>query len=92
MGFAVATDRWLASDIRAQQTVAQPISDYWNPPTRAGRGAGQPGRRWTLWITTSEDIVLGVNSGDGLLWRSQDAGRTWQTLGAGPFDVTLDPC
>ena len=34
-------------------------------------------------ITTSDDSILGVNSGDGLLWRSQDAGRTWQTLGAG---------
>ena len=28
MGFAVATDRWLASGHPAQQPVAQPISDY----------------------------------------------------------------
>jgi photosystem II stability/assembly factor-like uncharacterized protein len=35
--------------------------------------------------------VLGVNSGDGLLWRSVDNGRNWTTGDSGLFDIALDP-
>lgn len=93
MGFAVATDRWLASGHPSPATggpadlgllESTDAGRTWEPVSLAGEVDFHR-------ITTSEDIVLGVNSGDGLLWRSQDAGRTWQTLGAGPFDVTLDP-
>ena len=92
MGFAVATDRWLASGHPSQQPVAQPISGLLESTDAAGRGSRSSlaGEVDFHRITTSEDIVPGVNSGDGLLWRSQDAGWTWRHW-AGPFDVTLDP-
>jgi hypothetical protein len=93
MGFAAATDRWLAS--------GHPSPETGGPADLGLLASTDAGRTWEPVslegevdfhrITTSEDIILGVNSGDGLLWRSQDAGLTWQTLGAGPFDVALDP-
>lgn len=93
MGFAVATDRWLASGHPSPET-GGPADLGLLESTDAGRtweSVSLEGEVDFHRITTSDDIILGVNSGDGLLWRSQDAGLTWQTLGAGPFDVALDP-
>jgi photosystem II stability/assembly factor-like uncharacterized protein len=42
-------------------------------------------------LAASGATVLGVNSGDGLLWRSTDEGAQWATHGEGPFDLALNP-
>ncbi len=93
MGFAIDEDRWLAS--------GHPGAGM-NAPADLGLLESQDqGESWTdvslagqvdfHRLTASQDTVLGVNSGDGLLWRSVDAGTSWDTLGPGPFDVALNP-
>lgn len=42
-------------------------------------------------LVSSGPVVLGANSGDGLLWRSEDRGTSWETLGSAPFDIAMDP-
>lgn len=42
-------------------------------------------------LVASGSTILGVDSGDGTLRRSTDAGRTWRSLGTGPFDIAIDP-
>lgn len=93
MGFAIDGDRWLAS--------GHPGAGM-NAPADLGLLESQDqGKSWTdvslagqvdfHRLTASDDTVLGVNSGDGLLWRSSDGGMNWDALGPGPFDVALNP-
>lgn len=42
-------------------------------------------------LVTAETTVMGVNSADGTLRSSADSGATWTLLGAGPYDLALDP-
>lgn len=93
MGFTIDDDRWLAS--------GHPGAGM-NAPSDLGllesRDSGESWAEVSLAgqvdfhrLSASNEVVLGVNSGDGLLWRSGDGGRNWDTLGSGPFDVALSP-
>lgn len=42
-------------------------------------------------LVAAEATVMGVNSADGTLRSSTDAGATWTLVGAGPYDLALDP-
>ncbi len=93
MGLTTAGDRWLAS--------GHPGAEMNAPPDLGLLESNDKGQSWTEVslsgqvdfhrLTASGDTVLGVNSGDGQLWRSTDGGKNWNTAGAGPFDVALDP-
>ncbi len=93
MGLTTAGDRWLAS--------GHPGAEMNAPPDLGLLESNDKGQSWTdvslsgqvdfHRLTASGDTVLGVNSGDGQLWRSTDGGKNWNTAGAGPFDVALDP-
>ncbi len=93
MGFAPAADWWLASghpgpgmDAPADLglLVSADGGATWQPVSLAGEADFHR-------IATSGATVLGVNSGDGLLWRSTDEGAGWATHGEGPFDLALNP-
>lgn len=93
MGFTTAGDRWLSS--------GHPGAGMNAPADLGLMESESQGKTWTdvslggqvdfHRLTVSGDVVVGVNSGDGLLWRSTDGGKTWDTHGAGPYDVALDP-
>ncbi len=93
MGFAPAADWWLASGHPGPGMDAP--ADLGLLASADGGGTWQPvslaGQADFHRIATSGSTVLGVNSGDGLLWRSTDEGAQWATHGAGPFDLALDP-
>jgi photosystem II stability/assembly factor-like uncharacterized protein len=93
MGFTPAADRWLASGHPGPGMDA---------PTDLGLLAStDAGATWQQVslagetdfhrLAASGATVLGVNSGDGLLWRSTDEGAQWATHGEGPFDLALNP-
>lgn len=93
MGFAPGGDSWLASGHPAAGTDAPAdlgllastdAGDTWQQVSLAGEADFHR-------LAASGATVLGVNSGDGLLWRSTDAGARWTTHGQGPFDAALDP-
>lgn len=93
MGLAVESDRWLAS--------GHPGPGMEGPADLGLLESDDGGQTWSTVslsgqadfhrLTASRAVVLAVNSGDGMLWRSTDTGRTWRTTGPGPFDVALDP-
>lgn len=93
MGFSPGGDRWLASghpgagmDAPADLGLlaSTDAGTTWQQVSLAGEADFHR-------LTASGATVLGVNSGDGLLWRSGDGGARWTTHGKGPFDVALDP-
>jgi hypothetical protein len=93
MGLAVGGERWLASGHPAEGSAAPAdlgllasadTGATWQPLSQAGAADFHR-------LTASGAVVLGVNSGDGLLWRSTDGGARWTTQGDAPFDVALDP-
>ena len=93
MGFTLDGDRWLSS--------GHPGPGMDAPADLGLRASTDSGATWKQVslageadfhrLATSGSTILGVNSGDGLLWRSTDAGAHWVTLGQGPYDVALDP-
>jgi len=93
MGFTKMSDRWLAS--------GHPGPGMQAPPDLGLLESTDEGRNWSAVslsgeadfhrLTGSGKTVLGVNSGDGLLWRSTDAGKNWNTVEASLYDVALDP-
>jgi len=92
MGF-FASSKWLAS--------GHPAPGSSSPPDLGLLRSNDEGRTWrSVSLGGTADfhrlvgagpVVLGANSGDGLLWRSEDHGKTWQTLGPAPFDIAMDP-
>lgn len=93
MGFTIADDRWLAS--------GHPGPDMDAPPDLGLLQSADEGKTWKPVSLTGQvdfhrlaaagDVVLGVNSGDGMLWRSTDGGDNWDTVGPGPFDIAINP-
>jgi hypothetical protein len=93
MGLTIDGDRWLSS--------GHPGHGMDAPADLGLRASTDNGSTWKQVslagevdfhrLTASGATVLGVNSGDGLLWRSTDDGATWDTHGEGPFDLALNP-
>ena len=93
MGFSNASKRWLAS--------GHPGPGMSAPADLGLLASTDEGRSWEAVslsgevdfhrLTTSGRSILGVNSGDGLLWRSTDAGQTWETVDVPLYDIALDP-
>jgi photosystem II stability/assembly factor-like uncharacterized protein len=43
-------------------------------------------------LIARDSVVMGIDSGTGVLWRSENLGRTWNQLGAPPLlDIALSP-
>ncbi len=93
MGLTLAADWWLASGHPGPGMAAP--ADLGLLASTAGGATWQQvslaGEADFHRLTASGATVLGVNSGDGLLWRSTDEGVQWATHGAGPFDLALNP-
>lgn len=93
MGFSNGAKRWLAS--------GHPGPGMAAPADLGLLASSDEGRTWDSVslsgevdfhrLTTSGSSILGVNSGDGLLWRSGDAGKSWETVAVSLYDVALDP-
>lgn len=93
MGFTLDGQRWLAS--------GHPGPGFDGPAHLGLIESTDQGASWTSVslsgkadfhrLVASQNTVLGVNSGDALLWRSADAGKAWKTHGAGPYDIALNP-
>ena len=93
MGFTNASKRWLAS--------GHPGPGMSAPADLGLLASDDEGRTWQSVslsgevdfhrLTTSGRTILGVNSGDGLLWRSTDGGASWETSDVSLYDVALDP-
>ena len=93
MGFTLDGDRWLSS--------GHPGPGMDAPADLGLRASTDSGATWTQVslagevdfhrLATSGATVLGVNSGDGLLWRSTDARRPMGHPRRGPFDVRPEP-
>lgn len=93
MGFTPAADWWLAS--------GHPGPGMDGPADLGLLASTDGGATWQQVslageadfhrLAASGATVLGVNSGDGLLWRSTDEGAQWATHGEGPFDLALNP-
>lgn len=92
MGFASDGARWLASGHPAAGSAGH--GDLGLLESTDGgatwRTVALAGEADFHRLAVSGSTVLGVNSGDGMLWRSADGGRSWTTHGPGPFDVALD--
>jgi hypothetical protein len=94
MGLALGADRWYASGHPGEGMAA--------PGDLGLLASDDGGRTWSEVslggevdfhrLVTSGDVVLGINSHDGRLLRSEDDGLTWTDLGASPlFDIAVDP-
>jgi hypothetical protein len=93
MGFTIDGARWLASghpgagsdapaDLGLRQSTDQGAT--WQQLSLAGQADFHR-------LAAGGDIVLGVNAGDGMLWRSVDGGTTWEAAGPGPVDIAVNP-
>lgn len=93
MAFALDDGRYLAS--------GHPAAGSQEPADLGLIQSIDRGRTWTNVsltgqvdfhrLVTAETTVMGVNSADGTLRSSADGGATWTLLGAGPYDLALDP-
>ena len=94
MGITLDGDRWLSS--------GHPCPGMDAPADLGLRASTDSGATWKQVslageadlhrLATSGSTILGVNSGDGLLWRSADTGAQWAaTHGVGSFDLALNP-
>jgi hypothetical protein len=93
MGFTIDGSRWLASGhpgpgMSAPADLGLLLSD---DQGRTWDTASLSGQVDFHRLTSSGEVVLGINSGDGLLWRSSDEGASWDTLDVSLYDVALDP-
>ena len=93
MAFALAQGRYLAS--------GHPAAGSRQPGDLGLIQSMDRGRTWTLVslkgqadfhrLVTAQATVMGVTSADGTLRSSTDGGATWTLVGAGPYDLALDP-
>ncbi|MDD2818146.1 MAG: hypothetical protein PHN51_05055 [Candidatus Nanopelagicales bacterium] len=94
MGLARTGTTWLAS--------GHPGPDM-QAPSDLGLGLSTDGgRTWKMdslrgqvdfhRLVADGSIVMGIASADGVLWRTEDLGRTWKQLGTPPlFDLAMAP-
>lgn len=94
MGFTKADDRWLASghpghdedgpaDLGLLQSTDRGVT--WEPASLTGEVDFHR-------LVAAGDRIFGISSADNALLRSDDAGRTWTTLGTAPlYDIAVDP-
>jgi len=94
MGLTRTGTTWLASGHPGPEMEA---------PSDLGLGVSTDGgRSWKMEslrgqvdfhrLVADGSIVMGIASADGVLWRTEDLGRTWQQLGASSlFDLAMTP-